>query len=215
MLKGIDVSRYQGVVNWPEVARAGFAFTYVKASEGLAKADNFDANWQGAKAAGLLRGAYCYLRGDMEPAAQANLFAHVLTGAPLGVPASLEPADLCLMLDYEDEKHAGPDYPARALTFVYQVEKLLGRVPILYTFNDFWRRFRHPELVRACPALWIAHYGVQAPTVPADWPTWTFWQQSEQGRVPGIDAAVDLDFFNGSLDELVALNARLSAGVCR
>jgi lysozyme len=50
--------------------------------------------------------------------------------------------------------------------------------------------------------LWVAHYGVAEPNLPAGWPEWAFWQHTDEGRVAGIDANVDLNWFNGTRDQL-------------
>src|SRR5208283_5114012 len=60
--------------------------------------------------------------------------------------------------------------------------------------------------------LWDANYGVTCPGVPAEWATWSFWQNSDSGSVSGISDAVDLDFFNGTLAQLAGITGGGSGG---
>ena len=73
MLEGIDVSAYQGAIDWRAVARAGKKFAFIRVSDGAAYTDpRFASNWAGARAAGLTRGAYQFFRPTESPLAQAD-----------------------------------------------------------------------------------------------------------------------------------------------
>lgn len=83
MVRGIDVSDYQGTVNWPAVARAGIEFAVTKATEGgTFVADSFTRNWSGIRSAGLVRGAYHFYRPRTDALAQANLFLNIVKLQP-------------------------------------------------------------------------------------------------------------------------------------
>jgi hypothetical protein len=80
-----------------------------------------------------------------------------------------------------------------------------GRRPIIYTGRWFWEPNIFHSSEWAQYDLWIAHYGVQSPTLPSDWSNWRFWQHSESGSVDGVSSRhTDLNWFNGTTDELLA-----------
>lgn len=193
-LQGIDVSHYQGTIDWQQVAQAGIRFVFVKATQGITVVDpQFQTNWQGAKAAGLLRGAYHFFEPDDDPGLQVqNLLA-----ALGGDPGELPPA-----LDVETHGDA-VQILAGVQSWIALVEAALGRTVILYTSPGFWKTLGAPGLPGQ--PLWIAEYGVSAPKLPAGWTDWTFWQSSQSGTVAGIQGAVDLDEFQGTLEDLQRL----------
>ena len=88
---GIDVSHWQGQIDWPAVRSAGKIFAFIKATEGTSYQDPaFPANWQGSKAAGLRRGAYHFFRPAQDPAKQADLFLRTVPQAPGDLPPALD-----------------------------------------------------------------------------------------------------------------------------
>ncbi len=198
MVRGIDVSMHQGVIDWPKVKAAGIDFAYIKATEGRTYVDPFfDANWQAAKAAGIARGAYLYLRFDRPAADQANNFV---------TSVRLEPGDLLPAIDVEDER-GGVNPVVLDQVHDHIVSEL--RVPaMIYTMPAFWQRHAAgPDWDFSETPLWLAHWGVKAPKVPKPWTTWTIWQHSAEGKVPGIVGPVDLNWLQGSLDDIrVALH---------
>lgn len=193
-LQGIDVSHYQGTIDWQQVAEAGIRFVFVKATQGITVVDpQFQTNWQGAKAAGLLRGAYHFFEPDDDPAQQAQNLLTALGDDPGELPPALDvetPGDAATVL-------------GGAQAWIALVEAALGRTVILYTSPGFWKKLGVPGLPGQ--PLWIAEYGVSAPKLPAGWTDWTFWQSSQSGTVAGIQGAVDLDEFQGTLEDLQRL----------
>lgn len=184
--RGIDVSHHQGVIDWTEVAASGVQFAFVKVSDGLHFRDPLGAsNLSGARLAGVRVGAYHYLRlGD--GAEQADAFLAAYARAPNDLPP---------VLDLEDDVLASAA-PRIALAWLRKVEERIGVRPIVYTFPGFARWIaKAPEL--AAYPLWIAHWGVASPIVPAPWKAWTIWQHSRKGRVPGIRGDVDLNRARG------------------
>ncbi len=196
-VQGIDVSHLQQTVDWSEVLQAGKAFTFIKATDGITWTDpSFAANWSGAKAAGLLRGAYHFYETDDDPTAQAEHFLSVV---------QCEPGDLPPVVDFE--KIEGGQSTAQVLqdlqTWLDVVAQATGRLPLLYTDSGFWNALGTSAFGRY--PLWVAEYGVQTPKLPTGWTSWAFWQFSESGSVAGISVPVDLDVFNGTFAELEAL----------
>ena len=104
IVPGIDVSRYQGTVNWKAVADAGFRFAVVRATIWNVKVDEtFETNWTGARNAGLLVSAYHVLKADVPAAAQIDFFAQALTGQsgtcrPCSISSAMTQADFCSRL---------------------------------------------------------------------------------------------------------------------
>jgi lysozyme len=207
VLSGIDVSHFQGAVDWAAVAGAGIALAYAKATDGGTGTDSrFAANWAGMKAAGVLRGAYHFFRPATAAEAQADHFVQVV--------GALAPGDLPPMLDVEETGTSPEQWAAVAEdqrvqlveTWLDRVEAALGLRPILYTRAGFIEQYFPDPGDLVNDLLWVAHYTSKpAPSLPPGWDDWTLWQFSETGNVAGVTGAVDLDRFNGTLDDLRAL----------
>lgn len=202
-LPGIDVSQFQGEIDWQAVKAGGIGFAFARALEGETIVDSrFAANWQGMREAGVVRGAYDFYVASDPPAAQVEIFTGLVT---------LEPGDLAPMVDIEQgsissrgssgsSSSAPPGLISDFHTYLELLEKHYGIKPIIYTDPSFWKEYMDGSF--GDYPLWVAEYGVDAPTPPHGWSSWILWQHSESGSVPGIDGAVDLDVFNGGLEEL-------------
>ena len=111
------------------------------------------------------------------------------------------------MIDLEtDDGQPAEVVRKQAKKWLRRVEKKLGMRPIVYTNPAVALAVLGTKLRRH--KLWIAHYSVQCPTVPAGWRRWTFWQHSAHGRVDGIAGDVDLDDFAGTMRDLRRLRRR-------
>ncbi|MGW9530523.1 GH25 family lysozyme [Paenibacillus terrae] len=196
--QGIDVSHYNGNIDWQQVAAAGKTFAFIKATEGTTYQDNqFLANVQGARDANILVGAYHFLNATTTDGArqEAANFARAIESA--GGRLDLPP-----VLDYENNpKGLTPAQISEvAHAFLDEMEKLTGRLPIVYTGNVFASKF---DPTFSMYKLWVARYSTtQKPTAVPAWDNWWAWQYSSTGSVPGIPGNVDLDEFNGTIDEL-------------
>ncbi|MGK5638167.1 GH25 family lysozyme [Streptomyces sp. URMC 126] len=204
-VRGLDVSAYQGDVDWPAVAAAGASFAYVKATEGLTYRNAFfTRQYDGAAAAGLVRGAYHFARPDAsDGAAQADAFladgggwradGRTLPGAldieaypGTGVPAcyGLDPAAMVGWI--------------RA--FAERYRERTGRYPALYTNAPWWSQCTGgSRAFGGTLPLWTANHNGTAHPLPAGWSAYTVWQTAERGPFPG-----DQDVFNGSPEDLRA-----------
>lgn len=206
---GIDVSNYQGTVSWATVDSAGVTFAFMKASEGTYYADpTLRTNWAGAQRQGIYRGAYHFARPSTSPgsaAAQARYFV-------ARVGSFQDKGDLPPVLDLEASGGLGSQsLTSWVASWLSTVEQLTGRTPIIYCSPSFWEdRLANSTAFHHYP-LWVANYGVSSPRVPGGWSTWTFWQRSSVGRVPGIVGNVDMNRFNGSGSQL-ALMANTTSG---
>ena len=203
---GIDVSHWQGTMNWPVAYAAGVRFAFIKATDGAAWFDQqFANNWPAAKAAGILRGAYHYYRPAQPARPQAqNLFARL--EGDLG--------ELPPVLDVEQRPLSGPAIRECA----DEIARLFGQRPLIYTSTGVWNELGSQPWAAAYP-LWLAQYPrpwtpdlidlLQAwqPTLPTPWQTWEFWQFTSSAHGPAFGAAsatVDLDFFHGDEAALLA-----------
>jgi lysozyme len=201
---GIDVSHYQGSIDWGAVAKSGIDFAFIKATDGAGAGDPmFASNWKGARDAGIRRGAYHFFRPLIGALQQAQRFISKLGG---------DWGELAPVLDFEilDGASANAALDA-ARRWMETVEEACGRKPILYTGPALWTSSLHDSQLFAEHPLWIAQYtSAPQPRVPKAWKEWTFWQHSEKRAVPGISGPVDLNRFHGTLMELDALCARIS-----
>ena len=197
---GIDVSQHQGVIDWPAVAAAGIRFAFVRALEGQTPDPTFERNRRGALEAGLLVGAYQYLRARHPGRYQADLLLEQL--GDLG-PGELPPAVDVEELDGQDAVAVR----ACVHAWVERTSMLLGRQPVIYTGPAFWQanlRGQSESELAACP-LWIADYRQRpAPEVPRPWGTAAIWQHSGSGSVPGVHGPCDLNRWQGDEASLAA-----------
>lgn len=198
-LKGVDVSYYQGNVNWAAVKGSGHVYAFARVSDGLNYPDSkFAQNWPAMKAAGIIRGTYQFFRPGQDPKAQAKLLVDKINAA-----GGMQPGDLPPVLDIEAaDGVAAATVQARAKTWLLEVEKAFGVKPIVYTAN-----FMSPTIGTALASytLWVANYGATCPLMPDGWTKWAFWQSSSTASVAGISGNVDFDQFDGTLTQLQAL----------
>lgn len=200
----IDVSPHQHPrgsrgPDWRAVRASGVVGVYLRAFEGKDPDEHgpggysFEAHRRAALDAGLLVGAYQYLRARHPGAWQADLLLTAL--GELG-PGELPPAVDVETLDGRSVAEA----QGCLLAWVQRAQAALGRDPVIYTYPSFWTdTLRGAVLTEAarCP-LWIAHYGVPRPRIPAPWTTAMLWQHTgEGGRCPGVAGDCDLDVWLG------------------
>ncbi len=198
---GMDISHYQGDINWKELARTRqgafpIRFVFMKASEGGDYDDkSFRQNFDSAKAYGFIRGAYHFYNPQTDPLRQADFFIRSV---------ELDSGDLPPVLDIEkmgtDEETLRRDLKR----WLDRVEAHYEVKPILYTSYKFKTRYLDDSIFNSYP-YWIAHYYVDSVTYQGEW---KFWQHTDAGTLPGISGQVDLDIFNGSPEELQQMAIR-------
>jgi lysozyme len=195
-VKGVDVSVYQGNVNWGAVKAAGIGFAIARISDGSYMDTKFDQNWSGMKGAGVVRGAYQFFEPGEDPVAQANIVINKV--------GKLAPGDLPVTADVEVTGGQSPATIASHLqTWVDHVQAGTGKAPMIYTAPGFWKGSVGSTAFKNLP-LWGANWGVNCPNLATGWTDWVVWQYSDAGKVNGIPATVDLDEFNGSMADLQA-----------
>lgn len=187
-VRGIDVSHHQGAIDWAGVKTSGQAFVFIKATEGVDFRDTrFVENWRGARAAGLVTGAYHFFTFCSPGVRQAQNFLGVV---PRDAPV------LPLAVDVEFTGNcvgwrSVPHIQAELLAFMQHVQAHTGALPLLYTTEEVRREVVPDELQRH--SYWVRSLWGE----PSEAIEWRFWQYSDTGRVPGIRGEVDLNAFAG------------------
>ena len=201
-LEGVDVSVYDGTVDWAQVKASGGAFGIAKATEGATLEDSeFPTNWPAMKSAGIVRSAYHFFHCSSDPSTQATFF--------LGVMGALEPGDLPPSLDFEDTTTCTASTGiSMAIQWLDAVASATGTLPILYTSVNVLSNFQNTQSLAGHAQLWVASRGVTCPDLPAPFTAWSFWQYSLTGTAPGLpnsNGMADLDEFNGDTSALLGL----------
>ena len=195
---GIDISHYQGEVDWKMLkqTRQGqfpINFVFMKATEGGDFSDDkFVANFDSARAHGFVRGAYHFYNPKTDAHKQADFFIQSV---------KLEPGDLPPVLDIEKKGRDVKKLHQDLKLWLRKVENHYGVKPIIYASYKFKTRYLNDSVFNSYP-YWIAHYYVDSVQYQGEW---KFWQHTDVGTLPGIDEKVDLNIFNGSLLDLQKL----------
>jgi GH25 family lysozyme M1 (1,4-beta-N-acetylmuramidase) len=189
---GIDVSKWQQVIDWPTAYQAGYRFANIRVGNGTKLDEYFESNWQGAKDAGFIVGAYHFFQPSMDPVAQADfVVAHV---------GLLDPDELPVTLDLEWVESGAMPTEESIQTWVGIVTNGTGKVPMVYTSAGYWNPLFDDEFGDL--PVWVAHWDTDCPVLPSSWSEWWFWQTGG-GPVPGVPGdIVDLNLFNGNLQDL-------------
>lgn len=194
-VQGIDVSNWQGDIDWDKVRAAGTQFAFIKATEGGDFLDpKFRRNWYGARRVGIPRGAYHMLYWCRPAREQGAWFVRNVPPDPNALPP---------VLDLEWNHHsrscphkAPPDVALRAIKIILEVmETHTGKRPIIYTDVAFHREVLEGELKGY--NFWLRSVAAEPHEIYRNRP-WLFWQFTTTGYVPGIDVPVDRNVFNGS-----------------
>jgi lysozyme len=188
---GIDVSYYQGKIDWQKVKAmkdddVKVSFAFVKATEGLLGVDPyFRRNWREAPKAGIKVGAYHFFRPKRSGLWQANFFLQTV---------NFEKGDLPPVVDIESLDGVTPNEMRKELNaFIIQVEKKTKVRPIIYSGLKFYKDYLKGFYVDY--PFWLAHY--HQPQLKLADKEWLFWQHSDRASINGINHVVDFNSFNG------------------
>jgi lysozyme len=191
-IHGIDVSYAQGRINWPRVKAmqedsVRISFAFIKATEGLLKVDPyFKRNWREAPKAGIICGAYHFLRADKNGAWQARFFLQNVT---------TEAGDMPPVVDVETLDSKTPEEMRKQLqSFLTYIQVHAKLRPIIYTQLSFYADYLAGYFNGY--SLWIAHYN-QPDLQTNSGLNWQFWQHSDAASISGIGHSVDFDAFRG------------------
>lgn len=193
VFSGIDVSVYQGDIDFEQVKNSGIEVVYIRAGYGFSVTDpKFEENYTNATKAGLKCGAYYFVtaRNTEQAYLQATRFAELISGKTFAA----RPA-----MDFEEFGSLGKNgINIVGLAFMQKLRELTGIVPILYTdaYNASetwgWNFAQFP--------LWVADYDAEEPYVTSNiWQSYAGFQYSDRGEIPGIYGNVDLDRFTSSV----------------
>ena len=196
-IQGIDISHYQGEINWLKLRGASIngnpvRFVIIKSTEGNSLLDeNFNDNFFNAKDYGFIRGAYHYFVPGVPAKEQAEYFLKQV---------HLEGGDLPPVLDFERRGTLTPEQVAKeALTWLRIVEEHYNVKPIIYTYYKFKMSYLSDSIFDDYP-YWIAHYYVDTLRYKGKW---KLWQHTDAGKLDGIKGDVDFDIYNGSMYDLM------------
>lgn len=188
---GIDVSQYQGQIQWNKVRTIEGAFPiefiFIRATAGKDKVDSqFARNWKESKNNKMLRGAYHFYRPNENSGAQAALFIRTVT---------LQKGDLPPILDIESLPKNQPmdSLKAGLRRWLTKVDQHYGIKPIIYTNERYYEDFLQDDFSDF--QFWIANYNFFAETMQDDW---LFWQFTEKASILGIEGNVDVNLYNGT-----------------
>lgn len=192
---GIDISRYQHVVNWSAIDSSKIQFVFVKATEGEEHVDSlFHRNWEALQNKNIKRGAYHFYRPSISAQIQFRNFTdHVALGI----------GDLPPVIDFEATGNLNDEQIKSSLKeLILLMQDHYNASPIIYTNLKLYTR--HIANTFDDYPIWIARYNDKTPLLH-DGSVWTFWQYGNRGRVEGIDGDVDLNVFSRGMKDLEAL----------
>ena len=185
-VRGIDISRHNGMANLDAAASSGIEFVFIKASEGASmKDENFNINYQKAVHSGLMIGAYHFFRFDRDGVVQARNLLDAVRNREL---------ELGIAIDVEDTGNpikVEPELIRKRLGDMIEYLVLKGYRPMLYTNRAGYEKYLLNDF--AGLPLWICNFSSR----PFD-AEWQFWQFDHHGKVDGIPSEVDLNVFVGS-----------------
>lgn len=192
-MQGIDVSKWQGDIDFPQVAASGIEMVYIRAGVGDDYVDpRYRANTCGARQSGLKVGFYHFVTAQTieEARLQARFFVSILSG---------QTSQGRLVMDLGAPESLGRErFNEVALAFLQETEQLSGKGTAVYTDLSRAKRLFEAQVAENHP-LWVAEYGVETPSGSGVWADWAGFQYTQQGRVNGINTYVDRDVFRDTL----------------
>jgi lysozyme len=197
-IHGIDVSKWQGRIDWASVRAAGTQFAFIKATEGGDHVDErFLENWHGAQQVGIPRGAYHFMYWCRPAHEQAAWFRRNVPGDPEALPPVLD-------LEWNGHSRTCPRTVPRAVALeeirlmLREMEAHTGKRPMIYTDITFHRDVLEGELAEY--PHWVRSVAAEPHERYAN-RDWILWQYTTTGRVPGIRGDVDRNAFYGGSSE--------------
>ena len=194
-VRGVDVSHYQGEIDWEVLSAQGISFAYIKATEGSSSADErFVFNFSEAQKTGLRIGAYHFFSFESAGKTQAENFISAVEPIPGMLPpaADVEP--------YGSFRELTPGVLNELSVWLSTVEEHYGKKPVIYTTAAYYETIREafPE-----HGIWLRSvYGK-----PSGKTEWTFWQYSDRMKLNGYDGDekfIDMNVFAGTEEDLAA-----------
>lgn len=205
---GVDVSEFQGDIDWNSVKHDGIDFSIIRAattninsSDGFRADEYFESNYKNAKAAGLKIGAYLYTSANSKDEMRENInnLLTILEGKQFDLPVYLD-------IESSRQKEIGKEALTEVVSYGCSLLRAAGYLTGAYTNLDGFRNYLDADPVRSDGAdIWMAAYPyTNRPADPADYDYSDFcsiWQYSDSGSVAGISTKVDLDVYYGTFEE--------------
>ncbi len=197
---GVDVSRYQGDIDFESLYSQGVRFVFIKATEGVTYVDpTYNTNWENAHKSGMRVGAYHFFRFESDGLEQANNFIDNVEKLKKSLPPVL---DVEYYGDYIHRPMGKDEVVGKLENMVDTLQKHYGKYPIIYC-----NRFVYEAYIRdnfpECD-IWYRSIDTDFPIL-SDGREWTFWQFDDKGIMEGYEGGekhIDLNYFNGDLNEL-------------
>lgn len=190
--EGIDVSEWQGEIDWALVSESGIKITYIRASEGSDYEDPYAIeNYNGAKENGIKVGFYHYLTAtnEVEALDEAEFFVSIIKGLQV---------DCRLAMDFEYFGNLSrEEINEISKTFLEEVERLSGKEVVIYS-DAYNAAYTFSEELASQYPIWVADYGAREPG-DGNWDVWEGFQYTDEGRVSGIYGNVDRDYFTDGI----------------
>ena len=201
-IHGIDVSKYQGDIDWAQVKSSGVKFAYIKATEGGDHIDaKFQQNWNGAKAAGVHRGAYHFVYWCRPWHEEMRHFIQTVPKEPDALPPVLDVEATPESKKCTRRLERGPAV-AEMREMLRVMEHHYGKKPVIYTTVDFYEAILHPSELEDYP-IWVRSTKY-SPHVKYGSRNWHFWQYQSDAQIPGITGNVDRNAFKGDHQQWLA-----------
>ncbi len=203
-IKGIDVSHYQGEIDWLVLSGQNIQFAYIKATEGSSHIDEkFAFNYEKARESGLKTGAYHFFSFDSPGLSQAEHFIHTVKPFEgMILPA----VDVEFYGDKKEHPPASDQVVAELKAFLDRIEQTWGQKPVIYVTEESWQRYVQGNF-NGYP-IWFRDIwkkpNLKSAGQDNGTPHWTFWQYTNRGRLKGFSGGepyVDLNVFYGTKDE--------------
>ena len=192
-IRGMDASHHQGQINWRNISPKNMQFVYLKASEGGDYTDpRFQENWLSAREQGLRVGAYHVFRLCRDGKVQADNFIHTVPKKSNSLPPVLD-------LEYDSACLAQlqKDQLLKQIQVMHdRLQQHYGKTPIFYTTPNFYHMILMDSFQKT--PIWIRSYQAQPQLKDRKW---LLWQYSNQGKISGINTAVDLNVFQGNAQD--------------
>lgn len=187
-IKGIDVSKYQGNVDFAKVSSQGYKFVMINAGYGryISQKDKcFEQNYTKAKAAGMNVGAYwySYAVNAAQAKEEAKVFLEVIKGKQFDYPVAFD------IEDSTQQKLSSKVIGGIVNSFCSYLESK-GYYAAIYSYADFLKN-KIPLECRKKYDVWVAHFDVDSPAYPD---SYGMWQYSSKGKVSGVKGDCDLDY---------------------
>lgn len=188
-LDGIDVSHWEGKIQFRKVRQAGIRVVYIKATQGRDIVDSdFERNYRDAERENLRIGFYHYVmaRSVEEAKEEAAFFYDKIRDKKQHARPAMD-FEVFGALSHGEVREI-------SLQFLRELEARDGHRPVIYSDASNASGVFDDDRLREYP-LWIAQYGVSKPDMENPWRRWSGWQYTDSGRVRGIDGRVDRDYF--------------------